>query len=150
MSEPNRVVVHYLDGRLLKGMTEDFFPDRPSFHLRLLNMSEVRDIKCGELKSVFFVKDFRGNSKRRDIRGFDHVTPELSQGKKIAVRFKDRELICGFTLSYMPGRSGFFMTPADPRSNNLRVYVLVHATEEILIGPKAEIAARIGPRPKAA
>lgn len=150
MNEPNRVVVHYLDGRLMKGTTEDFFPDRPTFHLHPLNTREVREIKCRELKAVFFVKDFRGNPKRRDIRGFDYVTPELSQGKKIAVRFKDRELICGFTLSYMPGRSGFFMTPADPRSNNLRVYVLVHATEEILVGPKAEIAARSGPRSKAA
>ena len=33
MSDINRVVAHFLDGRLVKGTTQDFFPNRTSFHM---------------------------------------------------------------------------------------------------------------------
>ena len=34
MGELNRVVARFLDGRVMKGTTEDFLPNRPRFHLR--------------------------------------------------------------------------------------------------------------------
>jgi len=141
MSETNKVVVRFLDGRVQKGTTEDFFPNRPSFHLRPLGGNEVQDIRCKDLKAVFFVKDFAGDPKRREARGFERATTDISRGKRIAIRFKDGELVCGFTLTYMPDRSGYFITPADPASNNLRVYVLTHATREVKVGPAADTAA---------
>jgi hypothetical protein len=47
------------------------------------------------------------------------------------VVFKDSEVILGTTQGYQPGRPGFFIFPADPRSNNERVYVVSSATQEI-------------------
>ena len=141
VSETNKVVVRFLDGRVQKGTTEDFFPNRPSFHLRPLGGSEVLDIRCKELKAVFFVKDFAGDPKRHEARSFERATTDISRGKKIAIRFKDGELIFGFTLTYMPDRSGFFITPADPSSNNLRIYVLIHATREVKVGLAADALA---------
>ena len=141
MSETNKVVVRFSDGRVLKGTTEDFFPNRPSFHLRPLGGSEVLDIRCKELKAVFFVKDFAGDPKRHEARSFERATTDISRGKKIAIRFKDGELIFGFTLTYMPDRSGFFITPADPSSNNLRIYVLIHAAREVKVGLAADALA---------
>ena len=142
MGETNKVVVRFSDGRVLKGTTEDFFPNRPSFHLRPLGTSETQDIRCQELKAVFFVKDFAGDPKRREARGFDRATTDISRGKKVAIRFKDGELVFGYTLTYMPDRSGFFITPADPASNNLRIYVLTHAAREVKVGPAADAIAQ--------
>jgi hypothetical protein len=141
VSETNKVVVRFSDGHLLKGTTEDFFPNRPAFHLRPLGGNEVLDVHCKDLKAVFFVKDFAGDPKRHEARGFDRATTDISRGKKIAIRFKDGELVFGYTLTYMPDRSGFFMTPADPASNNLRVYVLTHAMREVKVGAGADALA---------
>ena len=68
MSEINKVVVRYLDGRVLKGMTEDFFPNRPLFHLRPLDSQGTVDVRSRDLKAVFFVRDFAGDPKRHDVR----------------------------------------------------------------------------------
>jgi hypothetical protein len=54
------------------------------------------------------------------------------------VRFKDGELLCGYSLTYSVDREGFFMFPADPKSNNIRIYVLVGATTEVKAGAEAE------------
>jgi hypothetical protein len=150
VSETNKVVVRFSDGRVLKGTTEDFFPNRPSFHLRPTGTNDVLDIFCKELKAVFFVKDFAGDPKRREAPGFEQATVDVSRGKKVAIRFKDGEVVFGYTLTYMPDRSGFFMTPADPASNNLRVYVLTHAAREVKVGLAADALAQNSAGSKAA
>lgn len=141
MSEVNRVVARFLDGTMVKGTTEDFFPNRPTFHLSALGNPRSQEIRCAQLKAVFFVKDFNGDPSREDLPGY---TPSVgpSLGKKIAVQFKDGEIICGYTLSYSTDRSGFFLLPADEGGNNLRVYVLKHATKKVSVGPAADELAR--------
>ena len=141
MSETNKVVVRFSDGRVQKGTTEDFYPNRPAFHIRPLGGSVMLDVRCKDLKAVFFVRDFAGDPKRHETRGFERATTDISRGKKIAIRFKDGELIFGFTLTYMPDRNGFFITPADPASNNLRIYVLIQAAREIKVGLAADALA---------
>jgi hypothetical protein len=142
MADQNRVVAHFMDGKLLKGTTQDFFPNRPRFHLLPADGSPAVEVRCRSLKALFFVKEFSGNATRRDLRGFLSSPGETAQGKKIAVRFKDGELLCGYSLSYLPDREGFFMFPADPGSNNLRIYVVVAATVEVKAGPSADALAQ--------
>jgi hypothetical protein len=142
MSEINRVVAHFLDGRLVKGTTQDFFPNRASFHMQPVDGTPTVDVRCKTLKALFFVKDYAGNAQRRDLRGFLAAPGETSQGKKLAVRFKDGELLCGYSLSYLPDREGFFMFPSDGGSNNLRIYVLAAATVEVKAGPAADVLAQ--------
>lgn len=142
MSEINKVVVHALSGRLLKGTTQDFFPNRPTFHVNPSDGGQPLEVRSKQLKAVFFVRDFAGNANRRDVRGFLSSPGETAQGKKLAVRFKDGEFLCGYSLSYSPDRDGFFMFPADPGSNNLRVYVLTAATAEVKAGPAADAMAQ--------
>jgi hypothetical protein len=88
------------------------------------------------------VRDYEGNGARKDPRGFVAAPAETSQGKKIAVQFKDGELLCGYSLSYSPDRIGFFMFPADPGTNNLRVFVIKTATQDVKAGPAAEVLAQ--------
>jgi len=138
MLPTNRVVAHYMDGRVVKGTTQDFFPNRPIFRVLPVGAGKETEIQCRQLKAVFFVKDLTGDENRKDIKGFLDGPGETSKGKKIAVRFKDGEFLCGYSLSYSPERVGFFLFPSDPGSNNLRIYVMTYAATEVRAGAAAE------------
>lgn len=142
MSELTRVVAHMNDHRIVKGTTQDFFPNRLSFHVLPMDGGPAVEIRCKAMKALFFVKDFAGNPTRKDLAGFVAGPAETGQGKKIAVRFKDGELLCGYSLSYMPDRDGFFVFPSDKDSNNLRVYVVTASTAEVKAGPMADALAQ--------
>jgi hypothetical protein len=142
LAEIIKVVVRYANGKVMKGTTHDFFPNRPAFHVVAEEGGATVKVLCKELKALFFVKDFAGDAARQDLRGFVDGPVETATGKKVAVRFRDGELVCGYTLSYSSDRDGFFLFPADPGSNNLRVYVVTAATKEIKAGPAAEALAQ--------
>jgi len=137
MAELNKVVAHFEDGSLLKGTTADFNVAKPSFHLNPLNGAPGVEVFCRSLKALFFVKDFKGGPHSAALKGFSNA-PGTPGGKKIAVRFKDGELLCGFTLSYVPGREGFFMFPADGDSNNIRIFVANATVAEVRVGTDAD------------
>ena len=127
----NKIVVHYQDGRVIKGITRDFLPSKDIFHLTLEDAPDSKplEVRILELKAVFFVKDFKGDPQYTDRKEFD---PERSfSGRKIRVVFKDGETVVGTTQGYGPNRSGFFVVPADPRSNNERIFVVSAATQEV-------------------
>ena len=128
----NKVVARYADGRIVKGMTADFFPGKDLFHLTLVGGSESAsplEIHVPDLKAVFFVKDFEGNPDYHEHQDFD--TGHASLGRRIKVCFKDGEVIVGTTTGYQPSRPGFFVEPADADSNNERCYVVSAATTEV-------------------
>ena len=122
----NKVVVRYNDGTLLKGTTSDFFPNKAQFHIVEVS-GDRTTVNVEDLKAVFFVKDYEGDKDYQpryesDIAG---------GGKKIQVEFDDGEVITGHTLGYSPDRIGFFVTPADPASNNSRVFVIKASAKSI-------------------
>jgi uncharacterized protein DUF6982 len=131
VTPPARTVVHYKDGRILKGYTSDFMPHREVFRLAASDTPDasVEEIWAPDLKAVFFVKDLAGNPGRVDSQEFDPDAPVV--GRKVRVRFNDGEQLVGTTESYDPGRKGFFLVPADPGSNIDRCYVVITATQEI-------------------
>ena len=142
MAGGNRIVARLANGTMVKGTTQDFLPNRPVFHVTPAGGGPVVEVRTRMLKALFFVRDFAGDTTRRDVRGFLAAPGETSQGKKLAVRFKDGELLCGYSLSFSPDREGFFMFPSDGGTNNLRVYVLTSATAEIKAGPAADALAQ--------
>lgn len=135
---PVRVVVRYLDGTLYKGTTNDFFPNKSKFHVIDPDTAAETEVFCSEIKAVFFVKDLQGDRSREDLPGFVTEPGETLVGRKIAIRFKDGELLCGYSMQYSPAKAGFVVFPADTACNNLRVYVLTHSTREIHVGPNAD------------
>lgn len=137
----NLVVAHYLDGRVIKGITRDFSPNRPGVHIEVDGSSEIVELRMRQLKALFFVKSFDGVPTRPDIKGFVAGPAETSQGRKLAVRFRDGEFLCGYTLSWSPDRDGFFLFPADIDSNNQRIFVVTSSTDEVKAGPQAETLA---------
>ena len=124
--ETNKVVARFKDGSIMKGKTSDFFPNKTSFHLETLN-GETQQIEVEQLKAFFLVKDFDGNKNHDEDYG-DEIS---GTGRKIMVKFSDGESIIGYTLGYSPDRQGFFMTPADLKSNNQRIFVVKSASEKI-------------------
>ena len=58
----NKIVIHHLDGRLEKGVTTDFFPNKETFHItQTAPGSKPAEVRVSDLKAIFFVKDFGGN-----------------------------------------------------------------------------------------
>ena len=128
----NKIVVRYLDGRIIKGFTSDFMPNKDFLHLLPLGVSpnsKLQHINVPDIKAVFFVKDFQGNPQYQEKKEFEPSKPIM--WRKIKVIFKDGELLIGTTQSYYPGRSGFFVFPADSMSNNNRCYVVSSATKGV-------------------
>lgn len=125
-----KVVLRYSDGRVLKGYTYDFHPDRPELHLHSAvepgGTAAVR-VSLRELKAVFFVKDFQGDGHPPRLSA---PIPGVSCGRKVEVTFADGEHLVGRSLAYHPKHQGFFVFPADASGNNLRVFVVARATAE--------------------
>ena len=140
----NKVVARFQDGRVLKGHTADFVAAADAFHIARADAptSAPQTVRVAELKAVFFVKDFRGHPERQDVPGFLAAPGTVNQGRKIAIRFQDAEVICGYSVTFTPGRDGFFVFPADAEGNNLRIYVLSAATSDVKVGPAAESLVR--------
>lgn len=127
----NKVVARFADGRLVKGMTADFFPAKDFFHVTQTadGLTTSLEIRTSELKALFFVKDFAGNPDHSERNEFDPSRPPA--GRPIRVEFKDGEVLVGTTQGYQPGRPGFFLEPADPTSNIERCYVVAASTRDI-------------------
>jgi len=75
-----------------------------------------------DLKAIFMVWHFVGHSLYKEQKKY--IEGEKPSGKKVEVTFIDGEVLVGTTLGYDPKRQGFFIFPADPKSNNIRVYVV--------------------------
>jgi hypothetical protein len=123
----NKLVLHFLDGRIIKGTTCDFSSEKVWFHFTKKNTKETVRVISSELKGVFFVRDWEGRWERRDRYDINRT----ALGKKVMVCFNDGEIVFGYTNGVSPERSGFFLFFSDPRSNNEKVFVLTAATQEV-------------------
>ncbi len=125
----NRVVARFADGRIIKGQTADFFPNKDVFHVADIATpgAEPVEIWKKDLKALFFVKDYSGNPEHVERNQFER-TPI---GRSITVTFSDGEVLVGTTTGYQPGRPGFFLEPADPESNIERAYIVTAATRDV-------------------
>jgi len=126
--EASKIVARFQDGKMVKGYTQNFFPNRPVFHVLPMDAASTTksvEIRVSELKAVFFVRDFMGD------KGYDErklLNPgEKVQGRLVEVTFRDGELLVGSTTGYDRKRAGFFFFPIDSKSNNTKIYILSSA-----------------------
>jgi hypothetical protein len=129
--EPVKVVIRYSDGRVIKGFTKNFFPNKNRFHLSLADKPsrEAVEVFVKNLKAVFIVRDFIGDPSYEERKKCHEI--EKPSGRKVEVTFVDGEVLVGSTLGYDSKRQGFFVFPADPRSNNIRVYAVSSAVKKV-------------------
>ena len=120
MSKP--VVARFKDGRILKGISMDIDPARPTFHIRPPQGSPVQ-VSLSELKALFFVRSLDGDRERNEQYELDPSDLRARGSSIVSLRFADGEEIVGLTIRYPPNRPYFFVVPVDPGSNNLRILV---------------------------
>ncbi len=129
----HKMVIRLKDKTLLKGESQDFYPNNKTFHLRLIDGEEI-ELDMETIKAVFWVRSFEGNSDYT----YTYKDSIPWGDNKVEVRFADGESMIGYA-PYLHCKShhvyysyyGFFITPADFNGNNDRVFVLNSATEEI-------------------
>jgi len=116
------VVARYQDGRVLKGTSMDIDPAKPTFHLRQ-EQGPVVEVKLRDLKALFFVRSLTGNPAYNDVPTPDPSDPRAHGTTVVRVLFTDGEAIVGLSVSYPIKRPFFYLTPVDPKSNNIRALV---------------------------
>lgn len=125
-----KIVVRYTEGQILKGYTHDFSPVRQQFSLwPSVNArpTERVIVPLARLKGVFFVRDFNGNPGYIE----QAEAGDAQHGRRIEVTLVDDEVIVGRTLSYRADGSGFFVIPADPLANNIRIFVVSSSVRQV-------------------
>jgi len=130
--EPTKVVVRYANGTIARGFLQNFSPNRDFFYLSPADnpTGQSLQVSLRRLKAVFVVRDFRGNPQFQE-RNF-YMKGENPSGLKLEVTFADGEVMVGSTvLNYDPKRQGNFIIPADPNSNNIRVFVVSTAVKSV-------------------
>ena len=128
----HKLVVRYLDGRILKGTTYKLDTERKGFYLICVNPLPGHEevmIEFDKVKGVFYVKDFDGKPVQDD-----EMEEYIPEGHEITVKFKDGEVIHGFALHYSESSPTFFVDIADPSENTYVALVNRAACEEITLG----------------
>ena len=120
---PGKVVARFAAGQVLKGYA-DFDPDRPRF--RLVSIDDPKgkgiEIRVKDLKALFFVRSFAGNPAYSESKDLYQSRPPGT--RKVHVEFVDGEELVGHMTQDPFGRAGFFFSPLDPQSNNVRVFAV--------------------------
>jgi hypothetical protein len=141
LSGQNLVVAHYMNGRLIKGYTHDFSPVKNVFHITSEAQEDkgtIHEVVIAELKALFFVKTLDGRLDYKEKKRFEEVDTSGHRGMKIRLVFADGETMRGVSLGFNRNKKGFFLIPADPDSNNKRVYVILDAVIDVKLGNAAD------------
>ncbi len=124
----NKIVIQYLNKKVVKGFTSDFLPNKNIFHMEEKDTRKFMEVDVTKLKGIFFVKSYEGNKNYREKMDIERA----GLGKKIKIKFKDGETIIGYTTGFSRDRTGFYCFPVDPDSNTIKIFVVIDATKEIV------------------
>jgi hypothetical protein len=131
MVEPIKVIARYSNGRMIKGMTHDFFPNKDRFHIVPAGSPSAKPVEVilKDLKAVFVVRNFDGDAGYVERKKYQEG--DVPYGVPLEVTFLDAEVLVGSSMGFDPKREGFFIAPVDAMSNNARVFVVVSAVKRI-------------------
>jgi len=127
----NRVVAHFLDGRVLKGASFDVSLTKATCHVQI--STGPVEVQLRELKALFFVQDLTGDPAHQEGRTIAAGDTRAVGGRRVEIRFKDGEQLVGLTPSYRPEQQFFYILPADSESNNIRILINRAATISVQV-----------------
>lgn len=142
MEEDGMVVARFRDGRMVKGYVKAFSSESDTVVLTDEKTREENRVALEELKAIFFVKSFQGVREHVEKKAFG--IRKLA-GRKVFVKFHDKETLVGciegavpwdkgFSLTKLGEKTkGFFLTPVDGDSNNVKIFVVGSAIQDITI-----------------
>ncbi len=117
----HRVVVHTLEGQVKRGTVRSVNLDGEVLDLEVLPGQPPERLATRRLKAVFFLLA-------------PGAKPPTTEGQKLRVTFFDERQVAGFAPAYRPEDNGFFMLPADSRTNTARIYIYRAAVKSIARG----------------
>jgi hypothetical protein len=113
-----RVVVHTLDGEVLRGTLSDARLEAPELELDTGAPGATTLVATAGVKAIFFML----------APGEQAPSP---QGQRVRVAFRDGRQVAGFSPDYREGLAGFFVIPADSRTNTGRIWVYQAAVKQV-------------------
>ena len=128
-----KVVVRRLDQQLIKGFVDTASYLKSNAIEMLDREGRTLSVPLPEIKGVFFVREFDGNPQRSERKLFE--SRPRTAGLWVQMTFKDRETLEGLLPGNLIelGPEGFLVTPADPYSNNLKIFVPRGALSDISV-----------------
>jgi hypothetical protein len=118
----NKVVARFASGRLVKGVSLNVDPTKPSCHVRTAD-GAMHEVKFAELKALFFVKSLDGDPAHTESTEVAESDPRVRGSHVIEFRFRDGERLVALANRYPPLGALFFVVPVDSKSNNIRILV---------------------------
>jgi hypothetical protein len=129
-----KVIVRKLGGEIIKGYLETIpeLKDRKPISIVSLT-EEVITVSKQEIKALFFVRKFSGDKEYNEVKFFKDQ-PRID-GLWVRLTFFDNETVEGIVSnsgSFLL-EDGFYVIPADPKSNNRLIYVPKAALKDFRI-----------------
>lgn len=127
-----KVVVRTRDGSVLCGFSSEghIKEDEVTYISR-----EGKEQSCSldDLKAVFFVRDFKGDSDYREVKFFKKQ--DESKWLWVRITFFDEELIEGRVQNdkELLFSNGFYLWPSDEETNNELVYIVKSAVKDFIV-----------------
>ena len=118
----NKVVVHLKDGKIHKGVTQDFDPCTQEFYLLPAEGGGIPlKIVVEDMKAMFYVRDYMGN---RHFTASRQHPGDVESRRKVILRFRDGEELWGTMEDGSDEGPGFYFYPTDGEDNNIRIFVI--------------------------
>ncbi len=140
----DKVVIRYIDGKMIKGYLTNFSEKSDNISIREIDNDKVVQVPVDTLKAIFFVRSFEGKRtySEKKVYGIS-----AKKGDRAFVKFKDAEPLVGFLTGDVPwdrkkgfflskietDLKGFYIVPVDRGSNNLKIFVMLSAVEDVSI-----------------
>jgi hypothetical protein len=115
----HRVILHTVEGQVKRGAIKDAKLGDPLLQLQLAN-GGTESLPRERVKALFFMLA-------------PGARAPSTEGNKVRVTFKDGRQVAGFSKDHKGPTSGFFVVPADNRTNTERIFIFRHAVQSISI-----------------
>jgi hypothetical protein len=140
----DKVVIRHIDGKMIKGYITNFSEKSDIISIREIDGDKVIQVPVESLKAIFFVRSFEGKRtySEKKVYGIS-----AKKGDRAFVKFKDAESLVGFLSGDVPwdrkkgfflskietDLKGFYIVPVDRGSNNIKIFVMLSAVEDVSI-----------------
>jgi hypothetical protein len=115
----HRVIIHTLEGQVKRGLLRDVDLLEESIPLEQQLGFTPERVPAERIKAIFFMLPPGGKQP-------------ASGGNKIRVTFADGRQVAGFSEDYSQNGRGFFLVPADNRTNTARIYIYRASVQSVL------------------
>jgi hypothetical protein len=120
VSGEHRVILHTLEGHVKRGSIRDVDLTAETVSLEGAGDAGSEQIPRARVKAIFFM--LPAGSKA-----------PAAEGQKVRVTFKDGRQVAGFSKDHTSDAPGFFVVPADNRTNTSRIFIFRHSVQAIAL-----------------